>query len=94
MMTKMYMSNQDEVIEGLAPSIQERGEMNTIMKGHNQDFQMSSTLQKYNNDDISELVGGGMNDNLTQSPAAQRHQNNDYRTQATNGSGAFSIVQN
>ena len=54
-LSKMYMSDQDEVIEGLAPNINEKGEMNILMQGKHQDFQMSSPLRKYNND-ISELV--------------------------------------
>ncbi|CDW76514.1 centrosomal protein of 135 kda [Stylonychia lemnae] len=54
-MSKMYMSEQDEVIEGLAPNINERGEMNILMQGKHQDFQMSSPLKRYNQD-ISELV--------------------------------------
>jgi hypothetical protein len=54
-LAKTYMSGQDEVIEGLAPNILERGETNVMIRGHQQDFQMSHTLQKYNND-ISELV--------------------------------------
>lgn len=68
------MSNQDEVIEGLAPNISDRGEINTIMKSHHQDFQMSNTLQKYNND-ISEIISG----KDTMSP--NKHDNTkDYRT--------------
>ncbi len=31
---KIYMSNQDEVIEGLAPNIHERGEINSKIRGH------------------------------------------------------------
>lgn len=62
------------MIEGLAPNIMDRGEINTIMKGYNQDFQMSSPLQKYNND-ISELVGGNGDHLDANSPTR-----NDYRT--------------
>lgn len=54
-LAKMYISSQDEVIEGLAPNITERDEINVLMKGHQQEFQLSSPLKKFNND-ISELV--------------------------------------
>jgi hypothetical protein len=33
-LAKTYMSGQDEVIEGLAPNILERGETNVMMRGH------------------------------------------------------------
>ena len=54
-LTRSYMSGQDEVIEGLAPHIVERGEVNLKGQARPQDFQMSHPLSKYNND-ISELV--------------------------------------
>lgn len=33
-LSKMYMSDQDEVLPGLAPKIQDRGEVNSVMKSH------------------------------------------------------------
>jgi hypothetical protein len=54
-LTKTYMSGQDEIIEGLAPHITERGETNVKMVGLKQEFQMSAPLHRYNND-ISEIV--------------------------------------
>ena len=33
-MSKMYLPSQDEVIEGLAGDIMERGETNVMVKGH------------------------------------------------------------
>lgn len=33
-LAKTYVSSQDEVIEGLAPNILERGDTNLLMKGH------------------------------------------------------------
>lgn len=75
-LAKMYMSSQDEVIEGLAPNILERGETNVLTRGHQQDFQMSSPMRRYNND-ISELVN---DDSFTHQNLKDR---NDYRTQAT-----------
>ena len=54
-MSKMYLPSQDEVIEGLAPDIYERGETNAMIKGHGQEFEMSHPFAKVNND-ISELV--------------------------------------
>lgn len=32
LMSKMYLPSQDEVIEGLTPHVEERGEMNAVMK--------------------------------------------------------------
>ena len=55
LMSKMYLPSQDEVIEGLIPHVEERGEVNAIMKSHHQEFEMSHPLQKYNND-ISDMV--------------------------------------
>ena len=52
------MSGQDEIIEGLAPHIMERGEVNIKGQARPQDFQMSHPLSRYNND-ISELVNDG-----------------------------------
>jgi hypothetical protein len=54
-LSKMYLPSQDEVIEGLAPDMVERGEINAMAKGHLQEFEMSHPLSKFNND-ISDLV--------------------------------------
>ena len=76
-LTKTYMSGQDEVIEGLAPHITERGETNVKMAGLKQDFQMSAPLYRYNND-ISELV----NDNEGHATADQRQPAQDSKVWA------------
>lgn len=58
-MSKMYMPGQDEIVEGLAQHVTERGEQNMVMKAnHHQDYEITHPLQKYNND-ISEIVRDG-----------------------------------
>ena len=54
-LSKMYLPSQDEVVEGLTPDIYDREEMNVMVKGKHQKFEMSSPLQKQNND-LSEIV--------------------------------------
>ena len=43
-MSKCYVPSQDEVIEGLTPHVEERGELNAMIKGHNQAFELSQAL--------------------------------------------------
>lgn len=46
-LSKMYLPSQDEVIEGLAGDILDRGELNLMARvgGHKQEFDMSTGLQ-------------------------------------------------
>ena len=86
-LSKMYMTGQDEIIEGLAPNILERGEVNTLMKGnHQQNFQMSNTLQKYNND-ISELVNENGMDGMP-------NEHEGFRTNASSKGGLALLGSN
>lgn len=53
-LSKMYLPSQDEVVEGLAGDILERGELNIMAKagGHQQEFEMSHPVN----------AGGDMSD--------------------------------
>ncbi len=64
-MAKMYMPSQDEVVEGLAGDILERGELNIMAKagGHQQEFELSHPVNN-NPNDMSDggLVAAGMDE--------------------------------
>lgn len=45
-LAKTYVSTQDEVVEGLAPNINDREETNVMIKGYNQKFEMNSLMQR------------------------------------------------
>ena len=69
-LAKMYVPSQDEVVEGLAGDILERGELNLMAKagGHQQEFDLSHPV---NNNDMSEggLVAAGMDEKGLQGSA-------------------------
>ena len=66
-LSKMYMPSQDEVVEGLAGDILERGELNVMAKagGHQQEFELSHPVNN-NPNDMSDggLVAAGMDEKL------------------------------
>ncbi len=57
-LSKMYLPSQDEVVEGLAGDILERGELNIMAKagGHQQEFELSQTVNQ--GGDMSEGIIG------------------------------------
>ena len=65
-LSKMYLPSQDEVVEGLAGDILERGELNIMAKagGHQQEFDLSHPANLNNPNDMSDggLVAAGMED--------------------------------
>jgi chromosome segregation ATPase len=66
-LAKMYMPSQDEVVEGLAGDILERGELNVMAKagGHQQEFELNHPVNN-NPNDMSDggLIAAGMDDKL------------------------------
>jgi hypothetical protein len=66
-LSKMYMPSQDEVVEGLAGDILERGELNVMAKagGHQQEFELSHPVNN-NLNDMSDagLVAAGMDEKV------------------------------
>lgn len=72
-LSKMYVSTQDEVIQRLAPDITDREETNVLLKGRQQNFQMSAPLERYNND-ISEMVNDDSFHQPTNNPGHEFNQ--------------------
>lgn len=66
-LSKMYMPSQDEVVEGLAGDILERGELNVMAKagGHQQEFELSHPVNN-NLNDMSDgrQVAAGMDEKV------------------------------
>ena len=58
-LAKMYLPSQDEIVEGLAGDILERGELNIMARagGHQQDFELSHPQEGMSHD-ISAAGGG------------------------------------
>jgi hypothetical protein len=66
-LSKMYMPSQDEVVEGLAGDILERGELNVMAKagGHQQEFELSHPVNNNLNDmPDAGLVAAGMDEKV------------------------------
>jgi len=65
-LSKMYMPSQDEVVEGLAGDILERGELNVMAKagGHQQEFELSHPINNNPNDMSDGLVAAGIDEKL------------------------------
>jgi DNA repair exonuclease SbcCD ATPase subunit len=65
-LAKMYMPSQDEVVEGLAGDILERGELNVMAKagGHQQEFELNHPVNNPNDMSDGGLIAAGMDDKL------------------------------
>lgn len=60
-LSKMYLPSQDEVVEGLAADILDRGELNLMARvgGHQQDFDLSNAVNNAAEDMSGMHVDGG-----------------------------------
>jgi hypothetical protein len=60
-LSKMYLPSQDEVVEGLAGDMLERGELNIMARagGHQQEFELSHAMNQINID-MSGVEGTGL----------------------------------
>jgi hypothetical protein len=61
-LSKMYLPSQDEVVEGLAGDILERGELNLMARvgGHQQDFQLNHAVNQAGVDMSGLNMDGGV----------------------------------